>query len=307
MSKNKLMFDLTNNSTSEPLLAEGVFSAAILGAKTVDTFTQILNAKDKAKLGIHSFGDVMQTSSCNPTDQGAGVLSEKEIDVAPIDVYFVLCQRTLEQSFLSSRLAAGSNNANFLPSDFQSYIGTELSLKIASDLEIVAFQGDTGTASYPMALVDGLEKEMTNDADVIDVAGTAVNVGNVIAELNKVYDAISNEVMAKPDVAIYVSSNVARVYRQALANASAEAFYNQKDLKMSFLDVELIEAYGMSNDKMIATYQSNMALFSDLVSDFSDIRIIPQLDLTGRHQIIVSGQFKFKTSYAIGTDIVFYS
>jgi hypothetical protein len=307
MNTNKLMFDLTNNSTSEPLLAEGVFSKAILGAKTVDTFTQILNAKDKVKLGIHGFGDVMQTASCNPTDQGAGTLSEKEISVSAIDVYFTLCQRTLEQSFLSSRLSAGSNNPQFLPSDFQSYIGEELAKKIASDLETVAFQGDTTSGVYPTALVDGLEKEMTADADVNDVTGTAVVVGNVIAELNKVYDAISNDVLAKEDVAIYVSSNIARVYRQALANASAEAFYNQKDLKMSFLDVEVIEGYGMSNDKMIASYKSNLTLLSDLVSDFSDIRIIPQLDLTGKHQIVVSGSFKFKTSYAIGSDIVFYS
>jgi len=125
--------------------------------------------------------------------------------------------------------------------------------------------------------------------------------------MQKVYDAIPTAVAAKADLAIYVSSNVAKAYRIALANASNEAFYNQKSLKMSFLDVEVIEAYGMSDDKMIAAQKENLALMSDLVSDFSDIRIIPQLDLTGKHQIVVSGGFKFKTSYAIGRDIVFYA
>lgn len=307
MKTNKLMFDLTNNSTSEPLLAPGVFSAAILASGTINTFTQILNAKDKVKLGIHSFGDVLQSASCNPTDQGAGELTEKEVSVEAIDVYFTICQRTLEQSFLSGRIAAGSNNANFLPSDFQSYLGSELSLKIASDLETVAFQGDIATASYPLSLTDGLEKELANDADVVDVTGTTVTNANVIAELNKVYDAISNDLMVSKDLAIYVASNVARAYRQALANASAEAFYNQKDLKMSFLDVEVIEAYGMSDNKMIASEKKNLHLMSDLVSDFTEVMIIPQLDKTGKHQIVMSGSFKFKTSYAIGGDIVFYA
>jgi len=305
--KQNLLFDLTNNSTSEPLLAEGVFSAAILASGTINTFTQILNAKDKVKLGIHGFGDVLQSASCNPTDQGAGTLSEKEVSVEAVDVYFTLCQRTLEQSFLSSRLSAGSNNVDFLPSDFQGYIGEQLAEKIASDLEIIAFQGNTTGATYPMNITDGLEYELIRDTAVVDVTATTVTSVNVIAELNKTYAAISNALMSKKDLAIYVSSNVARAYRQALANASAEAFYNQKDLKMSFLDIEVIEAYGMSDNKMIASPKSNLALMTDLVNDLTDVMIIPQLDKIGKHQIVVSGSFKFKTSYAIGADVVFYS
>lgn len=308
-NNNKLMFDLTNNSTSEPLLAEGVFSAAILGAKTINTFRQILNAKDVTKLGIHNFGDVLQSASCSPADQGAGTLSEKEVTVCAMDVYFTLCQRTLEQSFVSSRLAAGSNNVDFLPADFQSYITTQLGEKIASDLEIAAFQGGfAGTGStYPSTLCDGLQLELSGDSAVVDQTGVTVTSANVIAELNKVYSAMSDAVLAKTDVAIYVSSNIARAYRQALAAASAEAYYNQKDLKMSFLDIEVIEAFGMSANKMIATYKSNLALLTDLVNDFTDVMIIPQLDKTGKHTIVISGSFKFKTSYAIGADIVYYS
>jgi hypothetical protein len=307
MKNNKLMFDLTNTSTSEPLLAEGVFSAAILGAKTVDTFNQILNAKDKVKLGIHGFGNVLQSDSCSPTDQGAGALSEKEVSVEAIAVYFSLCQRTLEQSFLSNRMKAGSNNADFLPADFSAYIGEELAKKIASDLEVVAFQGDVTGATYPVPLADGLEKEMRLDADVVDVAGTAITAANVIAEMTKVYNAMSDEVLAKEDVAIYCSTNVIKAYKQALANASAEGFYNQKDLTLNFLEVELVQAYGMSANRMIATYKENLALMTDLVSDLSEIIIIPQLSISGKREIIVSGAFKFKTSYAIGTDIVYYS
>ena len=309
MKNSKLMFDLTNNSTSEPILAEGVFSAALLQSGTINTFRQILNAKDKVKLGIHGFGDVLQSSSCNPSDQGAGELTEKEVDVAPIDVYMTLCQRTLEQSFLSNAMANGSNNAQFLPSDFQAYLGDKLAEKIASDLEVIAFQGDTGAGSYPLAIADGIEKELGLDSDVIDVANgaTPVDSTNVIDEMKKVYDAIPTALASKPDLAMYVSSNIAKAYRIALAAASAEAFYNQKDLEMSFLDVEVIEAYGMSDDKMIVAQKENLTLMSDLVNDFSDIRIIPQLDLTGKHQIVVSGHFKFKTSYAIGADIVFYA
>ena len=302
-NQNKLKFDLTNNSTSEPLLADGVFSAALLNSGTINTFDPILNAKDKVKLGIHSFGDVLQSASCSPSDQGAGILSEKDVEVEAIDVYFTLCQRTLEQSFISSRLAAGSNNDNFLPSDFQSYIGEKLSEKIASDLEVVSAQGDTTSGSYPTNLTDGLEKELLNDGDVVDVAGTTVDISNVIDEMTKVYDAID----ARLDLAIYVSSNIARAYRQALANSAPEAYYNQKDLTLSFLDIEVIEYFGLSDDTMVAGQKSNFKLITDLMNDIDSVLIIPQLSMTGKHQIVVSGSFKFKTSYVIGEDIVFYS
>jgi hypothetical protein len=309
MKNNKLMFDLTNNSTSEPLLAEGVFGAALLQAKSVETFSKILNAKDTVKLGLHDFGNVLQSASCSPADQGAGTLDEKEVSVCALDVYFTVCQRTLEQSFISAKLAAGSNNVDFLPSDFQAYLSTKLAEKIASDIEVVAFQGNTYMtgSTYPNTLCNGLQVKLSGDSTVVDVTATATTSSNVIANLTAVYNAISDEVMSKPDLAIYVSSNIARAYRQALANASAEAFYNQKDLKMSFLDIEIIEAPGMSANKMIAAQKSNLFLMSDLVSDFTDIMLIPQLDKTGKHQIVVSGSFKFAVDYAVGADIVYWS
>ena len=305
---NNLMFDLTNNSTSEPLLAEGVFSKAILNTKTFERFDKILNAKDKVKLGIHEFGDVIQTASCNPEDTGAGTLSEKEVNLCSLDVYFTICQRTLEQSFISSRLAAGSNNANFLPTDFQAYIAEKLAEKISADLEVAAFQGNTSTGStYPASICDGIELELTNDSDVVDVTGTTVTSSNVVAEIGKVYNAMSDAVLKRKDRVIYVASNVARAYRQALAAASAEAYYNQKDLRMYYLDVEVVEAPGLSSNKMIGGYEMNFKLLTDLVSDYNDIMIIPMLEKTGKHHIVVSGTFKFKTTYVIGSDIVFYS
>ena len=59
----------------------------------------------------------------------------------------------------------------------------------------------------------------TADASVIDVAGTTVDAGDVIAELGKVVDAIPAALYGKEDLYIYVSQNIARAYVRALLDS----------------------------------------------------------------------------------------
>ena len=307
MKKNKLLFDFTNNSDSTLLLADGVFGAAILADNSISTFTPILNAKETVKIGIHDFGNVLQAAGCSPSDTGAGTLDDKDVTVCPLDVYFSICQKTLEQSFLSSRLAAGSNNVDFLPAEFASYIKEKLVKTIASNLEKAAWQGDvlsTGS-TYPNTLCDGLGYKLNADATVVDVTLTATTSSNVIANLIAVYNAIPTAVLQQPDVVIYAASNVIKAYKQALAAASAEAYYNAKDLTLTFLGIELVEAQ-LATGQMVATYKSNLFKITDLVNDYEDVRLIPQLDKTGKHQIIVSGSMKWAVDFAVGADVVYF-
>ena len=305
----KLKFDITNNSTSTPILAPGVYGQALNSVTSLSDFTAIVDSKDTVKIGLHEFGNVLQSASCSPADQGAGELNDKDVTVCAIDIYFTLWQRTLEQSFLSSKLRAGNNNTDFTDGDFRNYLVERLGEKIAEDIEIVTWQGDvvsTGT-SYPVPICAGLGYKLANDVDVLDVTLTAVTSSNVITAMNAVYAQIPTAVLNKTDKVIYAASNVVRAYRQALANASSEAYYNQKDLRLFFLDVEVKEAPGLASSEMVATFKSNLFYMTDLVNDMKDILIIPQLDKTGKHQIVVSGGFKFAVDYAVGADIVYFN
>jgi hypothetical protein len=48
-------------------------------------------------------------------------------------------------------------------------------------------------------------------------------------------------------------------------------------------------------------------LITDLVSDFGDIKILPQGDVTGDDTIRVKGRVKFAVSYAYGAEVVLYA
>lgn len=308
MANKNLKFDLTNTSTNNPVDSEKIYSQALIQGGSKESFSTILDVKDIARIRKHDFGDVLQSDSCTFSNEGEGTLYEKLVDACTIKINLELCQATLESSFVANQMKAGASNADFLPVDFQNYITSELAKKMSADLEVLTWQGDPTApgAVYPATVCTGLIAEMEADVDVIDVVGTTVTASNVIVEMNKVYALIPDAIRYSEDLAIYVSTNVMAAYKQAVAAASAEAYYT-KDAEPTFLGIPLKLAQGLPANRMVAGETSNFFLISDLLSDFDEIRILPQLNLTGDDTIRVVGRFKFAVSYAFGGEIVFYA
>jgi len=306
MKNNELRFDITNTSTTNPVNSAEIYRAALIEGGSKELFTPIFDVKDSARIRKAGLGNVLQTDSCTFNDQGAGTLSETLFTPCAIKVNIEICQATLETSYVSSEIASGSNNGDFLPSEFRNYLTSELSNKMSADFEVITWQGDTGNPIYPMGLCDGLIKQFTADADVINVPAAVTTSANVIAEMNLVFDAIPETVSFSPSLRIFVSSNVFRAYKQAVAAASAEAFYT-KDAQPTFLGIELVLAQGLPPDRMVAAELNNLFLVSDLLSDFQDIRILPMLNTTGDDTVRVVGRLKFGVTYAYGSEVVLYS
>jgi len=309
MAKNKnLKFDLTESTTTNPVDSAKIYHSALIQGGSKETFTPILDVKDKARIRKHSFGNVLQTDSCTFSAGGEGALAEKLVDACPIKINLEICQSVLETSFVSSQMKAGSNNADFLPAEFQAYLVSELGKKMSADFEVLAWQGDISNTggTYPIPLCEGLIGQMTDDATVVDVTATTITSANVIAELNRVYAAIPAEVLFSPELVIYVSTNIAAAYKQAVAAASAEAYYT-KNAELNFLGIPMVLSQGLPANRMVAAEKTNLFLISDLLSDFGDVRILPQLNVTGDDTVRLVGRVKFAVSYAYGAEVVLYS
>lgn len=308
MANKKLKFDLTNSSTNNPVDSQKIYHSALIKGGSKEMFEQIVDAKDRARIRKHNFGNVLQSDSCSFSDQGAGTLTERLVDVCPIKVNVEICQSTLEQSFIANAMRSGSNNADFLPADFQNYLSDKLAEKMSADFEKVVWQGNTvatGT-TYPVSLCDGLIVQFSGDSDVVDVTATTITSSNVIAELNKVYNAIPETVKFSPNMKIFVPSATLAAYKQAVAAASSEAYYT-KDVEPTFLGIQLVLAQGMPSNKMVAAETTNLFLVTDLVSDFDEVKILPMLDRTGDDTVRIVGRVKFAVSYAYGAEVVLYN
>jgi hypothetical protein len=305
---SKLKFDLTNTSTANLVDSQKIYHTALIQGGSKETFEQILDVKDKARIRKHVFGNVLQSDSCTFGEQGTGALSEKEVAVCPLKINLEICQRTLESSYVANQMRSGSISADFLPAEFVGYVTEKLQEKMAADLETLVWQGDVSLTggTYPVALCDGLLAIAGADSDVIDVSATTITASNVIAELQRVYDAIPDAIKFSPELRLYVSTNIASAYKQAVAAASAEVFF-VKNSELTFLGVPMVLSQGLPANRMMAAEKTNLFLVADLVDDFEDIKILPMLDRTGDNTVRIVGRFKYAVNYAYGAEICLYA
>jgi hypothetical protein len=305
--KNDFKLSFTDNTTFYGKDAEGFYANALLTGSSKSLFTLIPNVKSKIKLAQLNIGNILQAADCSFSNTGEGTLAQKSFEVEPIKINLSYCKRTFETNYLSQLLRPGSNNAEVMPPSVEAFLLNEVSNKVSADLEQLVWKGNIAgtTASYPLPLADGLEKQLLADGAVVDVASTTLSASNIIAQIALVYNAILPQIL--DEAVIMVGSAAYRFYRQALANASSEAYYMQDHAELRFLGVRVIEAKGMSANKMVAGRLDNFLLLTDLMSDFEAVQILPQSNVTGEPTVRMTAEFKFAVGYVYGSEIVFYN
>lgn len=302
----KFKFAIVDNTTFCGKDALDFYSKALLEGASKSTFRVVPGIKSTVKMPRYDAGDVIKDAGCTWSPSGEGVLDQKTMEVCSKDIQLELCTTTFEQNFLGELLRPGHNTGEVAPQDFVDYMLMEVGRKIQNDLEIAVWQGDVDAITYPENICDGLLKKMGADADVLDATPAAtINVGNVVAEINKVYNLIPATVIKDPNLKIYVSDFIYKLYQQAIANASAESYYVGSK-EPNFLGIPLHWSPGMADGSMVAASSQNLVLLTDLLSDDEELNIIPQSGVTGTRTVRIAGGFKFGVDYLISEEVVLY-
>lgn len=304
MKNFKLSF--TDNTTFYGKDLEGFYANALLKGTSKESFKLIPDIKSTAKIAKMNLGAILQDADCSFNGTGEGTLAQKTVTAHDVKVNLEYCQRTFERNYLSQMMRAGSNtDASIVPASVEEFLLAEVALKIANDLELICWQGTGSTVATNFSSESGLEAKLLADGEVIDVAAvSALTATNIIAQLNRVYDAIPAAIKDSPELVFYMNAKTAGLYKQALA-ASNTGFYSE-DQKLTFLGVKIIVG-GISDNKIAAGEQSNFILLTDLISDFSDVLILPQKSVTGVPVVRFVADFKFGVDYVYGAEIVYYN
>ncbi|CAB5187352.1 hypothetical protein UFOVP163_35 [uncultured Caudovirales phage] len=297
-----------DNTTYYGKDVEGFYSKLLLEFKSAKYFSPIVNAKDKVKIATLTRGNVLQAGDCDFTSAGEGALAQKTIVPADVKINIEYCVKTFEQNYLGEKLRPGSMTGEVIPtaSGVQNYF-LNLALSASqNDLERMTWAGDTGTASYPLSLVNGILKQLESDGTAIKLSATAsVDETTVISELFRVYKAIPDAVKQRGNAVMFISQDIADFYFQAVA---IKGNYNNMfadGKSLNFFGVELIIAPGIGTKKIVAGEKSNFIMVTDLMSDLEDIQILNLYGVTGQPVARFVARFKFAVSYAIGAEIVY--
>ncbi len=295
---------LTDNTTFYGDDAAGFYKKALTTGAAKEVLKLIPNVPNKIKLAYSDLGDILQGDDCVFSATGEGSLNQKTMEVVDLKINLEYCAITFEANYLAHDLK--SKDAG-IPTSYGQFVLDQISEKIASDLEYTIFRGDSATSSYPYNIADGFVKQMLADSAIIDVSATAsLTSANVIAELDRVLEAVPSQVRDKPNFKIFISQSIAFAYKQKQA-ATTGGLFMVGDKELNYLGYTLVATSGLGAKQMIAANMDNMFFLTDMISDYSDILVIPQRKISGARTERFVGNLKFGVNYLYGAEIVLYS
>jgi hypothetical protein len=288
-------------------------AAALLSASTLDSgaISILPNVKFKSVIQKGATDDIVKDASCDfVTNQGTLTLSEAILTPDEFQVNLQLCKKDLHNSWEAEQMGYSAFD-NLAPS-FAEFVIAHVASKVADKTEKNIWSGATANSGE----FDGFTAKLTADATVVDVTGTTVNSGNVIAEIAKVVDQIPTSVYGQEDLTLYVSSNVARAYIRALGGFASGIGANGSDNKgtqwynggeLSFDGINIFVAKGLGDNTMVAAQKSNLYFGTGILNDQNEVKVIDMSDIDGSQNVRVVMRFTAGVQHVFGSDIVLYS
>jgi len=276
------------------------YMKAMLENRSSSLFRQVLNLKEKTKIGNVGFEDPVLPFGCTWEGTNSN-LGAKEMETEKLMIQTEICLSDIESSFIAQWMTPGTEGVD-LPSQFRQHFFEELARAVSNSLEYMTWRGDKALdpVTYgSLSCIDGLEKQLTLAAipTAQRLSGTAPTVSTIIATLNSMYNKIPESYDDKSEEILwFIPSGWAKLYKQAVAAASAEAYYT-KNVPLDFLGIKLEVAKGMSANKSTISRKVNYIMLADLLSDQQNLKVIDQSNTTAVYTMRVTSTFKYGVNY----------
>jgi len=277
--------------------------AALLSADTLDKggVTILPNVKYKAAMKVGTFANLVRSADCDFDDSTSTLtLTEKVLTPTELQINLSLCKRELKSDWEAAQM--GFSAFDELPPLFSDFVIARVAAEVAKATETSIWSGSAGEGSF-----DGFETLLAADATVVDVVGTTVDTSNVIAELQKIVNAIPSGVYGKEDLTIYVSQNIAKAYIGAQAALGYRELFHVGQTEMNFQGISLFPTGGLGDNVAVAAQKSNLFFGTGLLDDRNEVKVIDMADLDGSQNVRVVMRYTAGVQTGVGSDIVLYT
>jgi hypothetical protein len=303
--------------------AAGYIAAALLSANTLDKkyVTIMPNVKYKSVIQKLDVSGIVQDASCDFVTSGSVSISEQVLTPKELQVNLELCKQEFVASWEALQL--GFSAFDEIPKSFNDFLISYVGGKVAEATEEAIWTGTNTNGSFlgfqtafSASIAAGgataVLPAKTNGTGAI-ISGSITST-NVISVLDAVYQTIPKTVFGKPDLLIYVSTDVARDYQSALAGGGASGlgangFNNQLNVgekPMNFNGIELVMCPGMGTNKIVAAQKSNLFFGTGLLSDYNETRVLDMANIDGSQNYRIIMRYTAGVQFGVGQDIVYY-
>ena len=299
--------------------AAGYIAAALLSANTLDKklVTIMPNVKFKSVIQKLEVSGIVQDASCDFTTSGSVAISEQVLTPKELQVNLLLCKQEFVDSWEALQL--GFSAFDEIPKNFNDFLISYVGGKVAEATEESIWKGVNSTngqfggfqtAFSASIAAGGATAVLAAKSGSIVISGS-VTSANVIDKLNSVVNTIPDTVYGKPDVLLYVATDVAKAYQQALAGGAigANGWNNQMNVgekPFNFNGIEIVWCPGMTSSKIVAAQKSNLFFGTGLLSDYNEVKVLDMANIDGSQNYRIVMRYTGGTQFGIGQDIVYY-
>ena len=315
--QNLALPTFTQNTYAGEFAGEYI-AAALLSAKTLDNKLVTIkpNVKYKSVIQKLDVSGIVQDASCDFVTSGSVALSERILEPKELQVNLELCKQEFVDSWESLQL--GFSAFDTIPASFNDYLISYVAGQVAQATETAIWQGTATNGSF-LGFQTAFSASIAaggSGAVLAAKTGSAIDSGsitsaNVLNKLNNVVDTIPSAVYGKEDLLLYVGTQVAKAYQQALAGGAigANGWNNQLNVgekPFNFNGIEIVLCPGMSDSKIVAAQKSNLFFGTGLLSDHNEVRVLDMANLDGSQNYRIIMRYTAGVQFGIGSDIVYY-
>jgi hypothetical protein len=316
-----LATNVTVNSTYAGEFAGEYIAAALLSASTIDDGGLTVKANIAFKEIIKKLvtTSLVTAAGCDFVPTSDITLTERVLTPTELQVNLQLCKYDFVEDWEAQQMGFGLGQS--LPPKFSDFLIAHVAAEVAQNTEFNIWQGDTAGATHTS--FDGFEKLIAASAAAGDipagqqVAAAALTSLNIIDEMSKVIDAIPAALYGKEDLFLYVPTQVAKLYVQALGGFGANGlgangvanmgtqWWNNGSLNIN--GVKIFVCPGMSNNKMYAAQRSNLYFGTGLLNNTNEVKTLDMGDLDGSNNVRMIMRFTSGVQFGIASDLVEYA
>jgi len=262
-----MAYDVLNLGSYTKENANELIYKVIATGDTASLMTIQPGIKSAETINIVATRGVWQTNTtCGFNASGDTTFSQRTITPGKIKIELKWCEQQLEPKYLQGALKAGSKYDMLT---FETEIVGDIIQNLLRDKEVAIWQGDTASGNAYLNKFDGLIKIIDAASNEITATPVVWSQTNARTALQNVYAALSDDMIANPNLRVFMGLAEARDYR---IKRGIDNLFNytgaEPKLYLENTDVEIVPVLGLSGTKKIyAIATDNMFLGVDLLNE----------------------------------------
>lgn len=315
MAEN-LKFTTTNITTTYSGVSSSQYIGSIFFQSTTirDYFVSLLNVRKSIALRLATSSGVITVYSCTPSFNGTINITQRVITPVLLEIRVQECVLVLQNAWQNSEDTRAFLSKD-LPQDFQTWIMQELINQASSQLERLAWEGNTASTSGDVVItaVNGVHTIAAGDAGTIKVGTplTTINGSNAISEVARIYNLLPYELIQRDDLVIFLSKSFYVAYKQAFYQTFPNnSNYNVMAVpgNLTYLNIPVI-ATPMTGVKALATFANktngNLYFATNISDEETKIEVIDKR-IIGEDNILYRAVWEAGFEIGLATEVVVY-